>query len=151
MIIGVVAGIYFYNNQKQAQKTPAQESITLPLSLNNPSLASSAIFYEFRGQIKEIQEDSQGLLLITDIPNTPNSPNLPNILVDSKTKVMLYTSGQEIPGKAEMLKVKRKVIVFLRYDLNSKEWRTTKVEILLPKFINPSKAKPSSPSATKKP
>jgi hypothetical protein len=149
VLLGAV-GYLFKTSHKLESSNPG---LAFPVDPTSSSVSSVYLSYEYRATITNVKNDKQNLILTTDIKE-----DAPDFIVDSQTKVYIFSKGNEVPASPGVIRVGDKVVLFENYDLSSKTWKLIKVDIIsdtavptviaTPPPLNKTKPKASSsPSA----
>lgn len=128
-IIFAVFGIIFFR-QKYFQLNPQADSttntITSPISIDNPGIKSYGLFYFFEGTIEKIDNTSDGLKITLDIPQK----DMPEFIVaDPGTKVVMFKDSTYRVTSPDALKTGQKVTIGVSYYNNLNRWLTQSVAI----------------------
>lgn len=146
LILSLTLG-YLIKNPYFAQRfNKSNTGLDFPANPKAASVASIGLSYEYRGKVSKIKNDNRGLILITDI----TAEGAPEFIIDNATKSYILSRGVEVSANSSLIKPGDKVALFERYDLNLKNWKLNKVDILKESSSSPS-AYPNFPKIIKNP
>jgi len=123
--------------QLPQQKTPQANinTITSPISLNNPDIRPVIILYFFTGILQDMKAVAGGTQLITD----KSVDGIPSFIVTDSTTIVFYNNDQQTPATINDIKPNQRIGLNIIYHLEKKTWAIHKVLI----FIKSSSSTPT--------
>lgn len=120
-------------------KSVSNETVLLPVDLENPSVITAALGYTFEGNILELTKLRNGITLKTDI----NTKGVPVFIVRPGTQIFFLDQENQLrPAQLADLKINQRVRVIALYGLKIKRWTVSRVNILVSSL--PSDSSPSA-------
>lgn len=102
------------------------ETVILPVGLDNQAVVSAGITYNFIGRITDVRKDGNNFIVTTDITGVNG---LPEIIVTDSTNVVKVGEVNEKKRKEDLL-VGQKIRIFAYYGIKNNKWFINGVNII---------------------
>lgn len=143
VILVLLGAVGYLLKRPNLYNNSSSTSLIFPADITNPSVASVALLYDYRGTVTGVKNENENIILQTDIKG-----DVPQFVVEKTTVNYLYSKGKEIMVLPTLIKAGDKVALYETYDLTTKTWKLNKVDVIVEQLPKQSPA-PSPKLQTK--
>lgn len=129
IVVILAVGIASWSFLRIGPNNPAlKPAASLPINPTNKAVKSITTIYALQASVKEVNKNSGGVDLITDI----KAQSLPRLFASDRTKVYRVINSQEEKLSLTDLAPKQKVEILIYYEIKKKLWYTISAIKILP-------------------